>query len=99
MLLDDMLAILRKILEQTDIRHIEITDSLNPIHVEYDEESLEPKEDQEFPDEYDLVLKGDLCHAEIQSLDSLLADYDNVEMRLRGDNMEVFETFAKEESS
>lgn len=99
MLLDVMLTILRKIRETTDVTNIEIRDALAPVHIEIDKETLEPVEDKEFPDEYDLILKADLCHAEIQSLDELLADYSNIEMRLRDGNIEIFEAFAEEEAT
>lgn len=91
MLLKETLEILKRILEKTDITNVEIRDALNLIHVEYDKETLEPKEDQDFPQEYDLVLKADLCHAEIQTIDELLADHSNIEMRLRDGNIEIFE--------
>ena len=96
MLFDDLLAIMRKIREQTDVVNMEIRDALDPVHVEFDEETLEVAEDKEFPTEYDLILKADLCHAEIQALDEILADYNNIEMRLRDGNMEIFEKFPEE---
>ena len=99
MLLDTMLTLLRRIYEKTDVFNVEIRDALDPVHIEFDEETLEPVEDKEFPNEYDLVLKADLCHAEIQTINELLADYDNVEMRLRDGNIEIFERFPEEEAN
>lgn len=99
MKLDLTLKILRDILEKTDITNVDVTDALDPIHVEIDEETLEPKEDQEIVLEYDLTLKADLSHADIQAIDEFLANYSNVEMRLRDGNMEIFERFGEKGDS
>ena len=96
MLLDRALELLRKILEQTNVTHIRLQDALNPVYIEYDEETLEEKEDQEYPNEFDLVLHGDLCHAEIQAIDELLADFDYIEMRLRDGKLEIFQSDREE---
>jgi len=95
MLLDKALELLRKILEQTNVTHIRLQDALNPVYIEYDE-TLEEKEDQEYPNEFDLVLHGDLCHAEIQAIDELLANYDYIEMRLRDGKLEIFQSEQEE---
>jgi len=93
MILKETLAILKDILEKTDVTNIEIRDAIDPVHVEYDEETLELKEDKDFPQEYDLVLNADLSHQEIQAIDEILTSYSNIEMRLREGNMEIFETW------
>ena len=96
MLLEKTLEIVKKILSQTDILHIELRDALNPVYVEYDEETLEEKEDQEFPDEFDIVVNEDLSHADIQTIDDLLAEYSTIEMRLREGKLEIFQTDEEE---
>lgn len=98
MLLKDMLAILQRILEKTDVTNVEVKDALNLVHVEVDDKTSEPVEDKKFPQEFDLILKNGLSHAEIQVLDEILADYFNLEMRLRDGNIEIFETFNEEEA-
>lgn len=91
MLVDLTLKIVADILKKTDIRHLELTDALNPVYIEYDDESLEAKEDQEIPDEYDIILHGDHNHATIQVIDELLSDYSYVEMRFRHGQLEIFQ--------
>lgn len=97
MLLDLTLKILKDVLKKTEIMHVELTDALNPVYIEYDDE-LEPKEDQEYPDEYDIILHGNICHAEIQEIDTLLADYSYVEMRFRNGQLEIFQSDREKET-
>ena len=92
MLLNETLTILKAVLEKIETK-VEVVDALDPIHVEIDEETLEPKEDEEFPDEFDLVLGKNLSHDEIKAIGDILANYPNVEMRLRNGKVEIFETF------
>ena len=97
MLVDATLKILKDVLMRTDITHVELTDALNPVYIEYDDE-LEVKEDQEYPDEYDIILHGNHNHATIQEIDEILSVFDYVEMRFRNGKLEIFQTDREKEA-
>ena len=82
-----MLVIIEKILKQTDITEIKITDAREVVHSDSEE------------NEYDLQIQEDLNHGEIQAIDELLSSDSNVEMRLHDGQIEIFEVEPEEEAS
>lgn len=52
--------ILGELIEKTDITHAEFVIANDPVYIEIDEKTLEVKEDQEFPKEFDIIIHGDV---------------------------------------
>lgn len=98
MLLDLTLKLLRDILEKTNFCHVELIDALTPVYIEYDDDLI-AKEDIEYPDEFDIVCHNNVSHAELQTIDELLAGYALVEMRIRDGKLEIFQTDREQEEA
>ena len=98
MLFDLTLKLLKEIMVKAEVHHVELSWALNPVYIEYDDETLEEKEDQEYPDEYDIIIFDTLSHSQIQAIDEALTEYSRVEMRLRDGKLEIFETEREEEA-
>lgn len=75
MKLGPSLKIVEKILKETNISEISFT------------EAREQTSDKAF--DYDLTIIENVSHADIQIIDKILADYDNVEMRIDLNDSEI----------
>lgn len=88
MLQKQLTEIVAKILD-IGIMNLEIREATDPVYGEIDPKTEEVIEES-LRKEYDLLIKEELCHREIQQIDELLSSHSNVEMRLRDGELEIF---------
>lgn len=89
MKLELAVKLVEAVLKELSPFSVTVQDAKEPVYVEYGDDLEEV--DKEYPDEFDIIINDELSHGEIQWLDQFLADYDNIEMRLRDGKMEIFE--------
>lgn len=84
MLVDVVLKLIPKLISDCQITNFNIRDANNLAHIN-------EKKPEDSPLELDILVEENLYHWQIQELDKILADFDNVEMRLTDDGLFVYE--------
>lgn len=84
MLLKETMEITRKLLEEAKVDCTIISEADILVHIN-------EKKPEESPVEYNLTVKGLVRHWQIQKIDEILEDFDNVEMQVTSEGLEIFE--------
>ena len=84
MLLKETLEIIQKLMKTCDVSNLEVDEAQIIVHAGL-------KKQDEWKNEYDIIIKPSVNHWQIQQIDALLANYDAVEMEVTSEGLRIFE--------